>query len=254
MPHRIICVHGVAHHFVGYASKCWAEAIRDHCEAPSTVDVLEVNWNRRYKEKQADCSCPFPNGWLDASEIEGLGDLGRYIVDADMRDEAVEECVQAIRTAGEGTIHVLGHSLGSVIAYQALHRRLDIGRQVETFVSVGSPLNWELFRPLLSYEVGTEPGRKLRRPPVDQWTNIMDKADFVYRLARGRPVMESFKIEEVDVEVTKQFSCDDCCPDLTKINSRDPLINPRSLCAHLHFFNANSNGCHEVVKALGLAK
>jgi hypothetical protein len=74
---------------------------------------------------------------------------------------------------------VIGHSLGSVIAYEALCR---LPHQVHTFITVGSPiatpkLILEPLRRRMSQLRGHPVERKLPWPGVRKWTNVFAKAD-----------------------------------------------------------------------------
>ena len=76
---------------------------------------------------------------------------------------------------------VVAHSLGSVVAYEALHARPDLG--VDLLVTVGSPLGL----PEAVFD-GLEPeprdGRGERPPGVGRWVNIADPGDLVAVPAR----------------------------------------------------------------------
>ena len=57
-----------------------------------------------------------------------------YVNNPDIREKAIESVTRLISPE---TRVVLGHSLGSVVAYEALHRKPE---NVHTFVTFGSPL------------------------------------------------------------------------------------------------------------------
>ncbi|MFJ3921879.1 hypothetical protein [Streptomyces sp. NPDC090022] len=82
----------------------------------------------------------------------------------------VRDTVRAeLAEAGDGPLVVVGHSLGSVVAYEVLREE---GRPVSLFVSVGSPLGI------------TEVQDLLARPPavpagVAAWRNVSDLRDVV---------------------------------------------------------------------------
>ncbi|MER9971339.1 hypothetical protein [Mesorhizobium sp. M0060] len=68
---------------------------------------------------------------------------------------------------------VIGHSLGSVVSYRMLAGQALAGRSLPLFVTVGSPLSVDMFRPIL-------PKRgRLPSPPVARWVNGRNKEDFV---------------------------------------------------------------------------
>lgn len=82
---------------------------------------------------------------------------------------------QVDEKVGPGTRVILGHSLGSVVGYEALCR--NPGWQIDTFVSLGSPLG---IRNLVFDALTPRPqdGRGVR-PNVKRWVNIADAGDIV---------------------------------------------------------------------------
>ncbi|MFE7870551.1 hypothetical protein ACFUYE_09425 [Micromonospora humida] len=71
---------------------------------------------------------------------------------------------------------LVAHSLGSVVAYEALHERPDL--MVDTFVTCGSPLGL----PGTVFEALDPPphdGRGARPPGIRQWINVADVGDLV---------------------------------------------------------------------------
>lgn len=116
-----------------------------------------------------------------------LKQVHRYLVDPEARALARARVVEAI---GEDTRVVVAHSLGSVVAYEALCARP--GHRVRALVTLGSPLgvpNLILHRlepaPLsLGGEArGVWPGRESL-----VWTNIADAGDVVALVKDLRPV------------------------------------------------------------------
>lgn len=99
---------------------------------------------------------------------KALTQVSRYLTDDGIRAYAQE---QVLRLMGPDTKLVIGHSLGSVVAYEALHRVSDSG---STFVTLGSPLGlknvvYERLRP---------------QPPcvpasIDRWENLAARDDLV---------------------------------------------------------------------------
>jgi hypothetical protein len=104
-----------------------------------------------------------------------IGDLKqvvRYMNDSQIHDD-VQRIVQNLLT--EDTRVVIGHSLGSVVAYEALCRK---PANVVSFITLGSPLGirnliFDRLTPPPHAGIGVWPGR------VTQWTNIADKGDIV---------------------------------------------------------------------------
>ena len=105
-----------------------------------------------------------------------IGDLQqvvRYFKDPQLREDAVESVTSLITPE---TRVVVGHSLGSVVAYEALHRK---PANVRSFVSIGSPLG---IPNLIFHRLRPGPGALgICEWPgkVRLWTNIADKGDVV---------------------------------------------------------------------------
>jgi hypothetical protein len=114
--------------------------------------------------------------WVNIAQAALIGDLKQvvlYINDRDVREKVLEIVAKKITP---DTRVVIGHSLGSVVAYEALCRN---PANVVSFVSFGSPLGiqnliFHKLSPAPSPEnIGAWPG------VVKHWTNIADKGDIV---------------------------------------------------------------------------
>jgi hypothetical protein len=113
---------------------------------------------------------------------EFLTDVAYYLELQDMRNAVlgiVESSVNQALPDG-GSVVVVGHSLGTVVAYDAL-TRLDPAIRVELFVTAGSPLGFPVVEKNL---LGKQPGQKPRIPsPVPAragaWVNAFDVRDVV---------------------------------------------------------------------------
>jgi hypothetical protein len=92
----------------------------------------------------------------------------------DRRLRAREEVAAHIRERGASI--VVAHSLGSVVAYEALHAHPDL--EVDLLVTIGSPLaiRGTVFDRLLPAP-GTAGGRAPRPPGVRRWANVADPGD-----------------------------------------------------------------------------
>lgn len=108
-------------------------------------------------------------------------------VDSPARTAVREEV--AARIARHRPRVVLAHSLGTVVAYEALHAHPEL--QVELLVTMGSPLAlpYGVFDRLIPAPTGAPPARLGVRPAsVARWVNIADPGDPVaipLRLARA---------------------------------------------------------------------
>jgi hypothetical protein len=96
-----------------------------------------------------------------------LKQVRRYLTDDALRAEARGRVEEAI---GPDTRVVVAHSLGSVVAYEALCARPD--HQVRALVTLGSPLGMRMVFERLRPEPGAWPG-------TWTWTNIVDEGDVV---------------------------------------------------------------------------
>ncbi|NSZ66978.1 hypothetical protein G6L16_023415 [Agrobacterium tumefaciens] len=68
---------------------------------------------------------------------------------------------------------VIGHSLGSVVSYRILADKEFSKRAIPLYVTVGSPLSVDIFKPIL-------PTRgSLPKPPIERWINGRNTEDFV---------------------------------------------------------------------------
>lgn len=118
--------------------------------------------------------------------VSDLKQVRRYLTDPVVRDLARGRVLDAV---GEDTRVVVAHSLGSVVAYEALCARP--GHRVRALVTVGSPLGI----PNLIFD-------RLRPPPVRlggatrgvwpggerlTWTNLADEGDVVALVKDLRP-------------------------------------------------------------------
>lgn len=123
------------------------------------------------------------------SERALLGDLRqvrRYLHEPDVR-VAAQEYLAA--TVDDDTRVVVGHSLGSVVAYEGLCNHPEW--PVRTFVSVGSPLGIPLIfnklqpAPLYNAHLNARQGQWPGN--VRSWINVADKGDIVALMKDLRP-------------------------------------------------------------------
>ncbi|MGW2827093.1 hypothetical protein ACWC24_39885 [Streptomyces sp. NPDC001443] len=119
--------------------------------------------------------------------VSDLKQVSRYLTDPEVRAKALARVVDQIQ---EDTRVVVAHSLGSVVAYEALCARP--GHTVRAFVTIGSPLgipNLILHRlqptPLTlgGQAKGVWPGSEHLA-----WTNLADQGDVVALVKNLRPV------------------------------------------------------------------
>ena len=99
-------------------------------------------------------------------------EVATYLRNGEAREKARNEVVAAVER--ENARIVIAHSLGSVVAYEALHSRPDL--EVELFITLGSPLGMPgvVFEKLQPGPVG---GRGISPPRITRWVNIADRGD-----------------------------------------------------------------------------
>lgn len=111
----------------------------------------------------------------------GLRQVRLYLHNPAIRQAAQQRFELAIK---QDTRVVVGHSLGSVVAYEAL----CTGRypHIRTFVSIGSPLG---ISPVIFDCLGPQPRESRRQfPTVQAWHNIADTGDLVALVKELRPL------------------------------------------------------------------
>jgi hypothetical protein len=104
--------------------------------------------------------------------LADLAEVRRFLHDPAIKAAVLARCEENIQP---GTRVVIGHSLGSVVAYEALCQHKEWG--IDTFISLGSPLGI----PNLVFDALTPLPKNGRGvwPHVRRWVNIADKGDIV---------------------------------------------------------------------------
>lgn len=112
-------------------------------------------------------------GLAERALIYDLKQVRRYLREPDIRREAQ---ASVARTIGPETRVIISHSLGSVIAYEALCAHPEW--PVSVFVTIGSPLG---IRNLIFEELDPKPQNGIGDWPagVKQWVDIADSGDVV---------------------------------------------------------------------------
>lgn len=115
----------------------------------------------------------FLAGMADRFLIGMLKQVRRYLTDDGVRDRVQKEIAACV--VGDTRV-LVGHSLGSVVAYEALCAHPDW--PVTTLVTIGSPLGipnlvFDRLRPPPQAGRGPWPGS------VHDWTNLCDRRDIV---------------------------------------------------------------------------
>ncbi|AMV44290.1 hypothetical protein [Paraburkholderia caribensis] len=112
-------------------------------------------------------------GVAERALIYDLKQVHRYLSEPDVRRQA---CASIASVVGTDTTVVVAHSLGSVVAYEALCAHPEWS--VKVFVTIGAPLGvsnliFERLEPPPAAGVGAWPGN------IERWINIADEGDVV---------------------------------------------------------------------------
>lgn len=159
-------------------------------------------------------------GFAERAFIGSLKQVRRYLREPDVRT-AAQEAVDAEVTPD--TRVIVGHSLGSVVAYEALHRYAGTPRwaNVRTFVTLGSPLG----TPNLILDALEPPpvrGRGVWPAGIERWTNISDDGDVVALHKQLGPV---FGGPLVDVSIDNGAKVHDIMPYLTALETGQAIAD-----------------------------
>lgn len=123
--------------------------------------------------------------WL----IHDLKTVHRYMTDPRTYEAVQHRVDSAIAT---DTRVLIGHSLGSVVAYEGLCRH---ARGVNTLITLASPLGiptfiYDMLRPHEDWRA-LEDGRRVRiRPAVASWYNVADAGDIVALVKALAPLFQ----------------------------------------------------------------
>jgi len=139
-----------------------------------------------------------------------LTQVRRYLQEPELR-LAAQQRLDAVVTAD--TRVIVAHSLGSVVAYEALHRHADSPHWagVSTLVTLGSPLGI----PNLIFDALEPPpfeGRGRWPARLQRWTNISDDGDVV---ALQKQLARCFGERVVDIAIDNGATAHDITPYLT---------------------------------------
>ena len=117
-------------------------------------------------------------GMAERLMVSNLRQVRRYLTDPELRQRAIARVSAEI---GPDTTVVVGHSLGSIVAYEALCAHAEA--RVAAFVTLGSPLGVRnLIFDRLIPTPGGWPGN------VHSWTNVADEGDVVALVKDLRPL------------------------------------------------------------------
>ena len=152
----------------------WREAARVDPQVPSPEAKTMVRTpNVVQRALYALSNSRFFGGLTERAMIGALKQVHLYMTD-DAINAAVQACVSSV--IQHDTRVVIGHSLGSVVAYEALCTHPEW--PVKRLVTLGSPLGWpnlvfDRLKPPPSNGIGVWPSA------LQSWINIADMGDVV---------------------------------------------------------------------------
>ena len=152
----------------------WEEAARvDPRVFPPDGDGKGIGMSVVQSALDALSNSEFFAGLAESALIFDLKQVKLYLRDPAIRNEARQRVFNAITP---DTRVVIGHSLGSVVAYEALSQAAE--HQVQTFVTLGSPLG---IKNLIFDQLQPPPKNGLGQWPANlsHWFNIADRSDVV---------------------------------------------------------------------------
>ncbi|MBB4715554.1 hypothetical protein BJ965_005436 [Streptomyces luteogriseus] len=146
----------------------WAECARvDPAVPPPGGDTLARSPRAAQTALRVLQHSRFFGGLSLRALVFDLKQVRRYLMDDDLRVAARKQVEEAI---GPDTRVVVAHSLGSVVAFEALCARP--GHGVRALVTLGSPLGMRMVVDRLRPGPETWPG-------TTSWTNVIDEGDVV---------------------------------------------------------------------------
>jgi hypothetical protein len=160
----------------------WAEAARtDAAVIAPDARTLAVRTPRSVQSAlRALSGSRFFAGLGERALLGDLRQVRDYVYEQEVRREAQQRVTEAV---GADTLVLVGHSLGSVVAYEALCA--NPGLPVRMLVTLGSPLGvpnliFDRLQPAPLTREQAQPGPRGRWPgPGRAWTNVADQADVV---------------------------------------------------------------------------
>ena len=152
----------------------------------------------------------FFSGLTERALIGSLKQVRRYIGEPDIRDAAQSAVNDAVTPE---TTLLLAHSLGTVVAYEALHRYAEAPnwQNLSTLITMGSPIG---IRNLIFDQLEPSPVNGMGRWPggITRWINISDDGDVV---ALDKQLDHLFHGDIVDIRIHNLSKAHDVTPYLT---------------------------------------
>lgn len=160
---------------------------RDEAVVAPDEEVLSRSPSGARRALAALSRSRFLTGIAERAFIGGLKQVRLYFCDAEIRMRIQERVASAMT---DDTRVVIGHSLGSVVAYEVLfsHPRPCVG----ALITLGSPLGlrnlvFDRLRPPPVTDSGADKAKGVW-PPVRMWGNVADDGDMVAAVEDLRPL------------------------------------------------------------------
>lgn len=149
---------------------------------------------------------PFWSGLSERVLIADLKQVSAYLNDEKIRTRIHERILENLKPE---TQLVIGHSLGSVIAYEVLH--MLTGWAPRHLITLGSPLG---IPNLIFDAIRPSPIGGVAPPPtgLESWVNVADSGDVVALIKKLSPLF-GYPVE--DVSITNGAKAHDVSPYLT---------------------------------------
>lgn len=156
-----------------FVNELWQEAAKQDSGVPSPKEQVRAYAPRSVQVAlSALCKARFLTGVLERVLIWNLRQVRLYLHDDSVRGYALGSLAQLI---GPETRVVIGHSLGSIVAYEALCMHPEW--KVNALVTLGSPLG---IPNLIFHRLRPTPvNNRGVWPNVEQWFNIAADGDLV---------------------------------------------------------------------------
>ena len=168
----------------------WREAAAIDEQVPHPDSHTKGRWSQiTQRALNALSQSKFFAGLTERVLIGSLKQVWTYLRDQELRKEV---CGRVARYVTPETKVLIGHSLGSIVAYETLCAHSEW--KVHAFVTLGSPLG---IRNLIFEKLKPCPrgGRGVWPAAVQQWTNIADAGD-IYALVKRLGPLFGAKIED----------------------------------------------------------
>lgn len=220
---KVLCVHGVGRHPVGGTWETeWADAIRAACASVDSSRTLEIQYCHyddlfdKHKVGLGDCleaiarlvangiTAPFRTARGSDSSLRNTAGLTVKWIESDAFRRQTRERLRARIEAFKPQV-ILGHSLGSLVAYDTFtHRDTAALCDGRMFVSLGSQIG----NPFVRGEY--QAGRLTGLPRARFWYHLFNRHDSVFT-ARISLAAENFR--QVDTPFDLPGSADHSAPE-----------------------------------------